>query len=112
MIRVWTTQADAAAAFAERYFPKAEIIIKGHFHRAGIWQKRGRLVINLGAFMNPCPALWADFDGHQLRCGRVDESGPAYQLGQPLGVWRLPQDTSGFQSITVAPASCRKPLWG
>ena len=96
MIRVWTTQADAAAAFAERYFPKAEIVIKGHFHRAGIWRKRGRLVINLGAFMNPCPALWADFDGQQLRCGRVDESGPTYQLGDPYGVWRLPQDTIGL----------------
>ena len=46
--------------------------------------------------MNPCPALWADFDGQQLRCGRVDESGPTYQFGEPYGVWRLPQDTIGL----------------
>ncbi len=89
MLRVWTTQADAAAAFAEKYFPKAEIVIKGHFHRAGIWHKRGRLILNLGAFMNPCPALWADYDGSQLRCGRVDESSSDYRMGKISGVWRL-----------------------
>ena len=88
MLRVWTTQAEAAANFAERYFPKAEIVVKGHFHRAGIWRKRGRLIVNLGAFMNPCPAYWADFDGSQFRCGKVDESA-GYQLGSVAGVWRL-----------------------
>ncbi|WP_193214399.1 metallophosphoesterase [Luteolibacter marinus] len=89
MLRVWTTQADAAAAFAGQYFPQAEVVIKGHFHRPGIWHKRGRLIINLGAFMNPCPALWADYDGHFLRCGRVDERGPACRTGEVTGVWRL-----------------------
>ena len=89
MLRVWATQADAAAQFAEQYFPKAEVMIKGHFHRAGIWNRRGKLVINLGAFMNPCPALWGDFDGQQLRCGRVEESGKNFEMGKVLGVWRL-----------------------
>jgi UDP-2,3-diacylglucosamine pyrophosphatase LpxH len=89
MLRVWATQADAAAMFAERYFPRAEIIVKGHFHRAGIWHKRGKLVVNLGAFMNPCPAMWADFDGSLFRCGKVDESGPEYRLGEISGVWRV-----------------------
>jgi exonuclease SbcD len=89
MLRVWTTQADAAAAFADRFFPQAEIVIMGHFHRAGIWRRRGRLIINLGAFMNPCPALWAEFDGEWLRCGRIDESGPDYRFGAVSGAWRL-----------------------
>jgi UDP-2,3-diacylglucosamine pyrophosphatase LpxH len=89
MLRVWATQADAAARFAGRYFPRAEIIVKGHFHRAGIWNRRGKLVVNLGAFMNPCPALWADYDGGLFRCGKVDESGADYRLGEVLGVWRL-----------------------
>ena len=90
MLRVWTMQAEAAADFAERYFPKAEIVVKGHFHRSGIWQKRGKLIVNLGAFMNPCPACWADFDGSQFRCGRVDEAGE-YRMGAVSGVWRLAQ---------------------
>ena len=89
MLRVWAGQADAAAAFAEKYFPKAEIVVKGHFHRSGIWKKRGRLIVNLGAFMNPCAAYWADFDGNQFRCGKIDESGVPYRLGEVSGVWRL-----------------------
>jgi UDP-2,3-diacylglucosamine pyrophosphatase LpxH len=89
MLRVWATQADAAADFAERYFPRAEVVIKGHFHHSGIWRKRGRLVINLGAFMTPCRAMWAEYDGGLLRCGKVDERGPDYRLGQVTGAWRL-----------------------
>jgi UDP-2,3-diacylglucosamine pyrophosphatase LpxH len=96
MLRVWTTQADAAAAFSGRYFPQAEIVIKGHFHRAGIWHQRGRLVINLGAFMNPCPALWAEYHDGLLRCGKIDESGPAYRPGEIAGLWRLPQRVENF----------------
>jgi len=91
ILRVWATQADAAVDFAERYFPRAEIIIKGHFHRSGVWQRRGKLVVNLGAFMNPCRALWADFDGSRFRCGRIDERGGECRIGEIHGVWRLPE---------------------
>lgn len=91
MLRVWATQADAAAEFAERYFPQAEVVIIGHFHRAGVWQRRGRLVLNLGSYMNPGAALWAEFDRGVLTCGRVDEAGDPYQLGKRLGVWRIPR---------------------
>jgi len=88
ILRVWFRQADAAAEFAERYFPNAQIVVKGHFHRSGIWRRRGKLIVNLGAFMNPCPACWAEYDGQQFRCGRVGE-GTEYRLGQVSGVWRL-----------------------
>ena len=88
MLRVWALQADAAADFAERYFPKAEIVVKGHFHRSGIWNRRGKLIVNLGAFMNPCPACWADYDGKQFRCGKITEAAD-YRMGEVAGVWRL-----------------------
>lgn len=102
MLRVWATQADAAADFAERYYPRAEVVIKGHFHHSGIWRKRGRLVINLGAFMNPCRAMWAEYDGGLLRCGKVDERGPDYRLGEVAGAWRLA--AAGWAG-SAAPAS-------
>lgn len=89
MLRVWATQPAAAAAFAERYFPAAEVVIIGHFHRAGIWRRRGRLVINTGSYMNPGPALWVDYHAGWLSCGRVNESGPQYERGEVLGRWRV-----------------------
>ena len=88
ILRVWTQQADVAADFAERYFPDAKIVVKGHFHRTGIWHKRGKLVINLGAFMNPCPAWWGEFDGGYFRCGKIEE-GADYRMGKVFGCWRL-----------------------
>lgn len=89
MLRVWALQADAAAAFAERYFPRAEIVVIGHFHRSGIWRKKGRLIVNGGAFLNPCRAWWLEYRDGWLTCGRIDESTRPYRKGEPRGVWRL-----------------------
>ena len=99
MLRVWATQADAAADFAEKYFPKAQIVVKGHFHRSGIWWKRGKLIVNLGAFMNPCGAWWAEFDGSHFRCGRVEE-GVDTRMGEVLGAWRLTGAAGHAQSFS------------
>lgn len=90
MLRVWATQADAAAAFAERYFPRAETIVIGHFHRTGIWRRGGRLIVNSGAFLPPCAAWWLDYRDGWLSCGRIDESPPLSRCGETLGVWRFP----------------------
>jgi predicted phosphodiesterase len=89
MLRVWALQAEAAATFAGQYFPKAEVIIIGHFHRAGIWRRKGRLVINTGSYMNPGAALWAEYAAGVLSCGKVDERAEPYTLGKKLGVWRM-----------------------
>lgn len=91
MLRVWATQADAAADFAARYFPKAGIVVIGHFHRTGIWRRKGRLIVNGGAFLNPCEAWWLDYRDGWLTCGRIDESAAPYRKGEVLGVWRLPR---------------------
>ena len=90
ILRVWTRQADVAAEFTERYFPKAEIVVKGHFHRTGIWHKRGKLILNLGAFLPPCAAWIAEFDGEYFRCAKIEE-GSDYRAGRVLGTWRVQQ---------------------
>lgn len=88
ILRVWTRQADVAANFASRYFPNAQIMVKGHFHRTGLWHRQGKLVVNLGAFLPPCPAWWAEYEGGYFRVGKIEE-GEAYRMGTVLGVWRL-----------------------
>ena len=85
---MWTQQADVAADFAARYFPKAQIVVKGHFHRTGIWYRQGKLVVNLGAFLPPCPAWWAEYEDGYFRCGKIEESAD-YRMGAVLGMWRL-----------------------
>jgi UDP-2,3-diacylglucosamine pyrophosphatase LpxH len=91
ILRVWTQQANVAADFATRYFPKAQIVVKGHFHRTGIWHKQGKLIVNLGAFLPPCPAWWAEYEGGYFRCGKIEE-GAVYRRGKVLGMWRLREE--------------------
>ncbi|MCW1913658.1 metallophosphoesterase family protein [Luteolibacter sp. GHJ8] len=88
ILRVWTQQADAAADFAARYFPKAEIVVMGHFHRTGMWRRGNKLILNLGAFLPPGAAWWAEYEGGYLRVGKIDE-GEIYQRREVLGVWRI-----------------------
>lgn len=89
MLQAWGSQAERAAEFLERYFPKAEVMVIGHFHWPGCWRIRGKLVINTGAFMSPNPAQWVEWSGGLLRRGRVIEKGGECRMGEALDVWRF-----------------------
>jgi predicted phosphodiesterase len=73
MLRAWMTQGRLGARFCERYFPRAELIIVGHFHCHGIRKSGGRTVINTGSFVVPGPAGWVEWDGKTLSAGRIRE---------------------------------------
>lgn len=89
MLHSWLTQADAAVDFSNKFFPRAEVIVIGHFHRSGIWHKRGRLVINTGAYLPPGDALWVEWNQGWLSCGKVLESPDRYTLGPAKARWRI-----------------------
>jgi UDP-2,3-diacylglucosamine pyrophosphatase LpxH len=89
MLHVWATMGGQGASYADRYFPDAKILIFGHFHRSGIWNRRGRLVINTGAFMSPCRAMFVEWHDGVLTCVEIDESGELYRPGKIAGSWRL-----------------------
>lgn len=89
MLHSWLTQADAAVDFAEKFFPRADVILIGHFHRSGIWKKRGRLVINSGAYLPPGDALWIDYHKGFLSSGKVIESPGRYSRGPATAMWRI-----------------------
>lgn len=88
MIEAWCTQATAGAEFCSRYFPKAEVLVIGHFHRQGCWRRGDRLVINTGSFMNPGRARWVQWHDDWLTCGDIDETPDSCQMGEVLAVWR------------------------
>lgn len=89
MLHAWLTQADAAVDFADKFFPHAEVLVIGHFHRSGIWKKRGRLVLNSGAYLPPADALWIDYDKGFLTCGKVLETPDRYTRGPASATWRI-----------------------
>ena len=49
----WNTLPHAANQFAKEHAPSARFFVFGHIHRAGIWRRRGRVVINTGAYGFP-----------------------------------------------------------
>jgi len=89
MLQAWWNQGDLAGEFCERYFPAAEVLVIGHFHRHGLWRRGGRLIINTGSFVAPGRAHWVDWHDGWLRRGEIDETPDACRLGRTLGVWRV-----------------------
>lgn len=89
MIEAWAVQATAGGKFCDDYFPRAEVLVIGHFHRVGSWLRNGRRVINLGSFTPPGPAHWVEWHDGWLSRGVVEESANQCHKGQVLDVWRL-----------------------
>jgi predicted phosphodiesterase len=89
MLQAWWRQGTIGVEFCQRYFPQAEVLIVGHFHRPGCWHKDGRRVINTGTFVNPGRAHWVEWHAGRLRRGVVDESSGVYRLGKVLNEWQL-----------------------
>ncbi len=89
MIESWLTQGSAGAKFCADYFPKAEILLIGHFHWDGSWLRDGRRVINLGSFTSPGRAHWAEWNDGWLSWGGIDEAPDECTKGKTLDVWLL-----------------------
>jgi hypothetical protein len=89
MIESWFTQPRAGAKFCDTYFPQAEFLVIGHFHRQGCWQRKGRQVINTGSFMAPGRAHWVEWNSGWLSRGVIEESPEVCRKGETLNVWRF-----------------------
>lgn len=50
IVWTWLTCSRRAELFARRYFPQAEVLILGHFHRFGNWKSKHRHILNTGAW--------------------------------------------------------------
>jgi len=88
MLEAWFTQGSAGAKFCDAYFPNAEVLVIGHFHREGCWEKNGRRIINTGSFTSPGRAHWVEWNDGWLSRGMIDETPEACRKGVALDVWR------------------------
>lgn len=73
IIRCWLTCGRRADRFAEHYFPEAQIIILGHFHRPGNWQFPKRHIYNTGAWFRHAEPYKVDMrDGQVLSYEKIN----------------------------------------
>lgn len=89
MIEAWLIQASAGAKFCDLYFPKAEVLVIGHFHREGCWLRNGRRVINTGSFMAPGRAWWVEWNHGWLSHGRIEETPESCRMEPARDFWRF-----------------------
>lgn len=89
MVKAWWRQPENGTAFCDRYFPDAEFLLIGHFHRGGSWRCGGRRIINTGSFLNPGRARWVEIADGWLSHGLIDESGGSCRKGRVFDRWRL-----------------------
>lgn len=89
MLRVWREMGDEAHRFLRRAGRGASVLVCGHFHRAGIWEKEGRLVLNTGAFMRGCQAWAVDWDEEGLTARELRLRNDRFEPGEVKGRWLI-----------------------
>lgn len=62
----WLSCAHRAENFARRYFPEAEVVVLGHFHRFGNWRMRHRHILNTGAWFRHASPYYLDMKDAQV----------------------------------------------
>lgn len=60
IIRCWLTCGKRAHRFAEQFFPNAQTVVLGHFHRSGHWQFGNRHIYNTGAWFRHATPYYLD----------------------------------------------------
>lgn len=89
ILRAWCELGPAGFQFLETFAPECRVLLCGHFHRSGIWEKNGRLVINTGAFVRGCRPQIAEICGDELRVRKVRELNGVFYPGDHVGVWKV-----------------------
>ncbi len=89
MLSAWRNQGELGARFCETYFPNADFLILGHFHRASIDKIGTKTVINTGSFVVPGRALWVSWDGETLATGRIAEHSRTFSMAPKSDSWNF-----------------------
>ena len=89
IIACWLHRRQAAECFCRTWFPKAEVIVFGHFHLRACMQHRHRLMIDTGSFVSPGAALMVEWNDGWLQLRTIDESTSSFRPGETIGLWRI-----------------------
>jgi len=87
MLRVWRGMGKEGLRFLAKSGEGAGVLVCGHFHQAGIWEKGGRLMINTGSFMKGSRPWAVDLKDGKLSARELNLAGSRYTLGEVKGRW-------------------------
>jgi hypothetical protein len=89
IIACWLDRREAAERFCRTWFPKAEVIVFGHFHLRSCMPRHHRLIIDTGSFVSPGPASVVEWHDGWLKLRAIDESASSFRPGGTIGLWRI-----------------------
>jgi predicted phosphodiesterase len=73
VLKAWAQLPSLAAGFLREFRPAARVMLFGHTHRATVWRRGGRLLVNTGGFVTFARPLIAEWSGGRVSIFRVDE---------------------------------------
>ena len=84
ILRVWLGIGRYAEKFVEQFVPECRVLIFGHFHRATVIERNGRLFCNTGAYFPMSQARVVDLSEDEIVVREVVEQGSEFQLGREV----------------------------
>ncbi len=111
VVRYWRRFPRLVDAFASEYAPTARFIITGHTHRAGIWKRNERTILNTGCFGFPSRPHGVVISDDTLAFHRIIETSAGYELDrQPLATFQTARVSA--ESLQLPSAVNTRPLGG
>ena len=84
ILKCWRETPGRAVHLAETFRPRAQIIVIGHTHRAGIWRVGPRIVINTGSFMPLARRLAVDVEAGAVSVKTVLHKRGEFVIGREI----------------------------
>jgi len=89
IVKCWMQAPGRAARLAEEFRPQARFVIIGHTHRAGIWKRRSRIVIDTGSFLPLSGTRAVRIDSGRLEVRQIVRVQREWTLGRTLAMLDL-----------------------
>src|SRR5205807_152381 len=84
IFRYWMLTPRLADEVATRFRPEARFVIIGHTHRAGVWTRAGRVIINTGSFLPLSRKYAVRIDAGRLEVRKIIWARGQWQLGRAI----------------------------
>jgi UDP-2,3-diacylglucosamine pyrophosphatase LpxH len=89
IIRYWILTPRLADEVASRFRPEARFVLIGHTHRAGIWERRGRIIVNTGSFLPLSKKYAVRIERSRLEVRKIAWNKGQWWLGSAIAVHDL-----------------------
>jgi UDP-2,3-diacylglucosamine pyrophosphatase LpxH len=92
ILDIWKNGPERVAKWMEEFTPRAKVLVMGHTHRAGMWHRRGRWVVNTGAFHPFTRPHFVEWERGRMRLVEIEHRHGAFQPGRTVASLRREEE--------------------